>query len=256
MLYVVTEDKNSARVFWTAIVKCFCAEESYEIVELPKAENGQSYGGNTTLNQQISEVFQKIQPQDELFVAFDVIMPTRQFNPVDFLDKIIRRCELKKVKLYVTSYYCFEELYISYSELINMYEQFSTDEDMKAALKYIRDCILQNKDYYDKNDSRIQHAIGLAPANAGKNREHFMDTLLFQTTRCLKGYFQISKREDGFGKCWHKDCDEIRSNENDKYINYFCTVCQYCCKDTERKEKLIDLAKKIEISRKFINKCC
>lgn len=107
MLYVVTEDANSARDFWSVVVKTFRNPSDYTIMKLEDME-GNICAGNTTLEKQVSKAFTYMQTGDSLFVAFDNIGQTNSFNPKDFLKKVSSRCMKKGIKFIYTTYYFTE----------------------------------------------------------------------------------------------------------------------------------------------------
>lgn len=107
MVYIITEDSNSARDFWRIAADTFIGMGNYSLEPLPA-----DGGGNTTLQMQVTNVFGKIQANDILFIAFDNIGNTKNFVTSDFLNKTIARCVKKGVCFKFTTYYCFEELYL------------------------------------------------------------------------------------------------------------------------------------------------
>jgi len=92
MLYIVTEDQNSARDFWSAVASIYLNPGEYKIEPLP---NGQ--GGNTTLKKQVKAVMNKAKSGDRLFVAFDNIGNTHYFNPADFIYNTYIQCTHKGI---------------------------------------------------------------------------------------------------------------------------------------------------------------
>ena len=53
VLYIITEDSNSARVFWDLVIKEYISSDNYVLVPLLKKQNGTRVGGNTTLGNEI-----------------------------------------------------------------------------------------------------------------------------------------------------------------------------------------------------------
>lgn len=82
--------------------------------------------------------------------------------------------------------------------------------------------------------------------DAGTNKEHFADALLYQATRSIEhGYFAIGKEQDGFGRCWITACEEIRHRKQSQRarsaLTYFCNHCAYTAKNADTKQKLLDI---------------
>lgn len=241
MLYVITEDENSGRYFWCKVVTTFQKEGTYEIVDLPMGKDGKRHGGNTSLEAQVNYVFDKIKEGDTLFIAIDNIGDTRNFYLTEFLDVVQHSCDRLGVALIVTNYYCFEELYLSYTGLYEICKDCqNVGKDEIELLYYVNGCINKGIDYYNSDNPRVnelmKNAIGLS-----RNREHFANALLSKVTSGIKGYFKISKKVNSFGKCWLESCTSLRQNSNDKHIKYFCKNCKFCCKDCDTREKLLDL---------------
>lgn len=245
MLYIVTEDRNSARDFWECVATTFKETNEFILVPLPiDAKTNTVNGGNTTLKTQVSNIFPKMKKGDTLFVAFDVIGKTTDFNPVDFINKTRSRCIKNGINFRYTTYYCFEEILLSYDELLEMYKKgFAAGNYVLDALQYVNDCINNHIDYFN-NDSRIQNFI--ANRNeAGHNREHFTNQLLIKATEALKGHFKMSKRTGamrGTGECWITDCGVVQKNWVPEQVQRVCNEsCLYCCKNQSGREKLMDL---------------
>lgn len=246
MLYIITEDSNSARDFWKCVAKTFRAANTYTLVPLIKNKNGKPSAGNTTLNTQVLSILPNLQSGDTLFIAFDNIAATKGFNPYNFINKVHSICNGLGINVKFTSYYCFEELYLSYEEVFNMYSSLSKhNKIILEALKYVYNSINSNHDYYDKSKC-IQDFINIH-SEAGRNREHFANALLLSVTQALNGtgHFVITKSSGAFDKqaeCWLKDCNTIQSNMPPQQIKNVCNcMCNYCCKYKTVKERLIDL---------------
>lgn len=237
MLYIVTEDKNSARDFWKIVADTFMGAENY-VLE-PLSVGG---GGNTRLQEQVTNVFTKIQKGDILFVAFDNIANTKNFVPSDFIIKTAARCKRAGVTFQYTTYYCFEELYLSYDELVKLSCNYK-DWDIVG---FVSQCIKDAIDYYV--DPVVQDYIKQIENTNLSNREHFLNYLLVETSKMINGYFQITKSGQCFDKnaeCWVKDCTQIQANMTEQQCNNVCDVqCKYCCKEKTTRDKLIDLKEK------------
>lgn len=109
MLYVITEDTNSARSFWNIVAKTFRGDDNYILVSLLKDKNGKEVGGNTTLENQVNTVLFSMNKSDELLIAFDYIS---NFSPFDFIKNTHNKCKVLGITCKFTNYYCFEEVYL------------------------------------------------------------------------------------------------------------------------------------------------
>lgn len=242
MLYIITEDSNSAREFWKCVARTFKGEGRYTMVIPSKGVSG-----NTTLSNQVMTLFPSLKSGDELFVAFDSILGNKSFDPSKFLINTAGICASKNVQFKFTSYYCFEELYLSYTELLNISRLEGYDNITLEALKQVQAKVNSGIDYFIKSDPIINSFIAKHKKDTGKNREHFANQLLVVVTQSIEGHFVITKKGNCFsdkGECWLKDCKEIQSKLVPQHRDNLCSACKYCCKLMGMKDKLIDLESK------------
>lgn len=258
MLYVITEDRNSGRDFWTIVLNSFLKNTDFEIIDFDTDidVNGDivPMTGNGALDNLVDKALLKAKKDDSLFVAFDSICTSTQINKEkgkkeyfdsgDFVNNTSQKCKSIGVHFYVTSYYCFEEIYLSYIELENMVANSSKSPQLAGVIKYVRDCINNNIEYYDRNRPEVKDVINITQ-DAQKNKEHFADALLFQSTNAIKpGRFAISKRERKPILCWLHDCKKLQlyGEENKSYPSqYECNKCIFKMKNCNTIEKLLDL---------------
>ena len=216
-MYIITEDSNSARDFWQCVAQTFRSVDSFLLVSFPIGSDGQTASGNTTLKAQVLSIFPKLQAGDKVFVAVDCVANnTKGFIAHDFVKWGTRLCMKKGAEFVATSYWCFEDLYLSYDEVLAMYLKNPVAENVViAALQYVHDNLQNGTDYFDTS-REIQNFIDLHNS-AGKNREHFANELLMEVTRALKGngHFAITKSVGAFRKsaeCWLRDCSDIKED--------------------------------------------
>lgn len=246
-MYIITEDSNSARDFWQCVAQTFRTVDSFLLVSFPIGSDGQTASGNTTLKAQVLGIFPKLQAGDKVFVAVDCVANnTKGFIAHDFVKWGTRLCMKKGAEFVATSYWCFEDLYLSYDEVLAMYLKNPVAENVViAALQYVHDNLQNGTDYFDTS-REIQNFIDLHNS-AGKNREHFANELLMEVTRALKGngHFAITKSVGAFRKsaeCWLRDCSDIKEKMAQQQVINICDKkCEYCCKDKGTVDKLIDL---------------
>ena len=187
---------------------------------------------------------------DCLFVAFDNIGTSSRvnkktnkkiyFDAGDFWITTNQKGINLGVEFYFTSYYCFEELYLSYLEVYNLYKEDGKDTTLLETLDYVRNHILNGTEYYDRNNDNVQTVINIKP-DANKNKEHFADALLMHVTRKIRnGKFEIRKKgSSGIIKCWTMDCDYLHNHVKDlKQDGYICNNCKYKMKNKSTVEKL------------------
>lgn len=246
MLYIITEDTNSARTFWKIVADTWKTSGNYTFVPLLKDSKGKQIGGNTALEHQVNDLLPKLSKGDDLFIVFDYIHNTSNFIPGDFIQLTYQKCRVTGVNFKFTSYYCFEELYLSYIELYHMICNSKAKTTITNTLRYVQECIKNRRNYFDKTQQEIIDFINYYQKDASSNREHFANALLISVTQLLDGKFKIIKSGDCFynqGACWLLPCDDVRKlMRNDYEINNICkNKCKFKCKDCSTKDKLLDL---------------
>lgn len=238
MIYLVTEDENSGREFWIKVLQTFQLDGTYKIMDLLVNCEGKAYGGSGALRDQIDKTLEDVCTGDTIVIILDVAND----RIIQLLRNIKYECDIRKVSLMYTNYFCFEELYLSYLELSKLYSvQNNVDKMLLSTLDYVRECILKEENYFNVADERIKYIIDTS-SGAGKNREHFANVLLSVVTSKIKGHFRITKKKNGFGECWLDSCSDII--ESGSTAIYNCNTCKYCCKGCTTKEKLLDLRRR------------
>lgn len=247
MLYIITEDSNSARVFWDTVAGVFKGKDNYRMVPFLNGKNGKPSSGNSTLVSQLKNLILTINSEDTILLVFDNISKLGNIPIATFLNFVTNISNKYNVKIKVTSYYCFEELYLSYEELIKL--NHNNKEVIVRALKFVRDSLINGVDYYDTKYQEIVDFINFYKKDSGKNREHFANALLIASTHNINGDFRIIKSGDSFkkqGRCWIKDCkdimQDIKLDYGDKAVNNKCGIkCTFKCKNSCTLDKLLDL---------------
>ena len=137
-MYIITEDSNSARDFWQCVAQTFRSVDSFLLVSFPIGSDGQTASGNTTLKAQVLSIFPKLQAGDKVFVAVDCVANnTKGFIAHDFVKWGTRLCMKKGAEFVATSYWCFEDLYLSYDEVLAMYLKNPVAENVHYSMYMI-----------------------------------------------------------------------------------------------------------------------
>ena len=248
MIYLITEDSNSARDFWIKAFDTFY-RGSYKLVKLPVNDKGISFGGNGTIRRQINSIIRTLSRGDTLAIAFDNIKETPSFSPRVLVSDTIKKCRKLGINLNATTYYCFEEMYLSYDETLKMYEKVGTNEIVLNTLRYVHKAINDKVDYFD-DSGIVNKFIEYYGKDSWKNREHFANALLMEVTKSLSKWLFIIKKSKcfdikGSGQCWINDCSVIQKSMHPKQVQKQCNLdCGFMCKNCTAKEKLLDLESK------------
>lgn len=278
MIIMITEDIGSARTFWINVLDNTVGSGNYRISDdYSSTDDDNSVikktGGKSTLEPKIDYVIKnkKYDTNDTLFVVFDNIGNTFSKNKSSaaFIRNSIKKCERNSLKFMTTTYYCFEEIYLSYKDVKDRYKNLSkANINMISTLEYVYKCINSNVDYYDTTNIDIQNSIKelyKTPSEnkTGLNREQFAAMLLEFVTRQFFSKFHISKSSTGF-ECYLEDCEAIRKsieqinrakikekaeNKNKeineeaikKGVQNICNKCTYSCKDADALTKIEDI---------------
>jgi len=129
---------------------------------------------------------------------------------------------------------------LSYLGLTELIKKDGKDIKLEKAVEYVKDCIDNGKEYFDRNNKYVKYIIGLRKSE-DKNKEHFADALLYNATKNIKhGLFTISKEEGGLGRCWLNGCKEVAGTRK---IEFQCKNCKYKMKNNNSIEKILDIDK-------------
>ena len=213
------EGKGSEYLFWTK-VKALFMKESVLIVPC----NG------------ISDLYTKLKQktfnkEDNIIVSFDNCgnMYARKLKK-ELLPKISGRVN----KLYFTSYFCFEEIFLSYinmEQYLDMHYVSKNYANLYKCFSVIRNCINSGINYLAYPDESIK-----AEMDNNKNisnREQLASNVLGRITGTAGRRLHIGK--SSLGSCWVTDCKSLI----DKYGKYACGGCT--CSLNKAVDKLNDL---------------
>lgn len=191
MRYILSEDEGAGLNFY----KCLSAI-------LGVCDVRSSFGNQNFQDVMLKLFTDTLSSGDSLLLAFDNIVPVAKFNPRDIVRQALQLGNEKGITVRYTLYYCFEEVYLSYSELLYLCRYYNfRDLDL---LQAVHDAIMCKKNYYDRTNLMISDFISRYKG-AGKGREKFCKYLLAAATQSIKhGYF---KQDSGnFGACWLNPC--------------------------------------------------
>lgn len=169
---------------------------------------------------------------DIFILFFDHVESIGHSLVIDILLNIQEECLQKRVVFRYTTYYCFEELFLSYTGLFNL---IKVDDDTYKEVKVIQENIISGKNYF-RNDisfwtKKVQHRQGVL-----KTREKLSSYICNDLLNTSNGDFKLSK--DFIGSCWITDCCNTYLHKD------VCAKCDYIKKESTFKDKLEDFEKK------------
>lgn len=229
MQYILCEDSGSGFLFFQCIRDIYSSKTECDVIT--------SYG-NTNYRDCLENLKTVLKDGDTLILAFDSVEVEKNFNPRNIINSAQYFCEKNNIHLYYTTYYCFEELFLSYKYLTGMFYDGNYNKNDKEIwgkiLQYICDSIYAMEDYYNKNDELVKYVISIIP-KADKTKEKFTKAIMTHISGSICGDFKIY---DGkFGGCWARSCDSIVMNNK----VYRCSTCNSRFKGKNSKEKINEL---------------
>lgn len=220
------EKGKSEYQFIQRIIDEFRTSEQYTLTAV---------GGNEGISQAFLELSNQFKAGDIFILFFDHVETIAGRTVPVILQEIREICKNKSVHFRYTTYYCFEELFLSYEGLDDLIVP-KLHKCIIELVKIREDIRSGKKDYRMRFDYKFW--IDLFPNLASaKTREQLSARLLVELLLSTNGRFRVNK--SSVGECWLYSCSIL---EKDKVINYrICEKCTYCCKGCAFRDKLADL---------------
>ena len=187
-------------------------------------------GGNRNIMKSVYSIPKDLNEHDSVILFFDSVETIGGRAVIDILDDISEICNASGTNFRYTTYYCFEEIFLSYAGIVDL---LSLDEELHRELLRIQDLLRSGKNYYDVLAREIWSNL-IEDENCYCNREHFSFVLINQLMKPFRHRFQIEK--GSMGKCWTCGCAELEAENT-----YYCPTCRYRMKDCEFGYKLRDI---------------
>lgn len=258
MLYILCEDEGSGLTFWMTVNKVLLHNRARVVTAKGKDNITAKFvtRKKDAKGNEISGVARGVQrdifltADDTLLIAFDNIGGTTTSKVIGAAN---REREHIGFRLIYTTYYCIEEVFISFPDLFEycefdgaveyLHKQIDTAE-LRSKLTFLRDCILNRKDLAKE----VSQSILFQGSNISKiGREQFSSNFLTRITRQAVGYFLVDKSK--LGECWQYSCDEAPSVVNaecilngKKFSNYACNICKLKSTIPDISDRLINLS--------------
>lgn len=202
MLYLITEgnEYSSDTKFIGYIEELYISCE-YELI---------FSSGNRGLQGILESIQSKCNTGDTVILFFDNVEDIGGMKLKNFILTWSNNFSNKGVRFLHTTWYCFEEVFLSYEYLVDL-----VDSKYKDMIKLFQtEC--ENEASYILNEGllkSIQVITGVL-----KTREKYSAAMLSILTKSIRGRFKIE--ESSLGDCWFRNCK-----------NYFnCRDCSYKCR--------------------------
>lgn len=216
MIYILCEGEKDKSDYslCKAIVELYC--KNYIIAS--------SYGNVGLIREFKTKIVPLFQAGDVFALFFDSVESIHGIPTEDLLDEINNICESHKVKFFHTSYYCVEEIFLSYSVFLAMTIQKLTqvdDAEYGHMLQFVYKHINSEADYYRLADNCIPLKQFILERKL-YTREQCSKALCYSIAPKLGRLYGITKAY--LGDCWIKDCSSIRATRKGSIR---CSDCSY-----------------------------
>jgi hypothetical protein len=205
MIYVICEDKGSGQEFWKRVYGARFGADKVTIVPA---------SGNKNL-------FGKLKGIPGLGEG-DIVDVALDNNGQDFLSAVLWSitdyCEAAGCSLSVTTYYCIEELILSYTfvETLGCCDDATLIDLLDLVRKHVRTPSCQKGGYYV-----FPEFSAFKSAHNSKDREHLAFQLLNFILKPRRQQFGFEKGEHGLGNCWITNCSDVIA----QFDVYGCEQC-------------------------------
>ena len=225
--HIIVEDAGSGKEFWAAVNKEFLDSKG-NIIEA---------GGVTNLDKELRKNFElgNISSGDYILIAFDNTGTLQASVQMEKLKK--HATEYKLSGLIFTTYYCFEEIFLSFERLLDWVKPRLSDSEI-ALIQFIGNSIRERKDYltnhseFETEFNQLVESRHLTIKALG--REKLSANLLSYITQQNIG-FKITK--GSIGSCWIHDCCQTSVDVFSGYDNKITKFIKQCGLTEEEKAK-------------------
>lgn len=223
MLYIVTEDEGSGFQFWKSVADNLLINQRNITLTTSK--------GVANIPQILKRLNLKL--GDTLLLAVDAVYDNSSASIKDIFELALLICHRAQARLIRTTYYCFEEVFLSYDYLTSMCSKQADDID-RELIKIVQNCIYNQENYAQLgvlNENILPTSI-----KATGSREKLAKALLSYITFKMAGMFKIVS--GALGRCWIDSCDDLRQRKSKILTSQYCSKCRYKCKENTAISKL------------------
>ena len=237
MYYIICEGAvgKAEYVFNKAIIDLYGRDKKYKLI------SAGGYDNIFKIETDLADNY--LRYRDTLILLFDNVGEDmdcgHNMGIAEMLEYICEDCDTIGVTLKYTTYYCFEELLLSYTRLPNMLVNVNNRivQSFKDFQQFLLSCSSSEYIYevtYSDRFAPLLEFQGYGDAvKLNRSREEISSKLLQCITLKLLNTWRVNKSM--IGKCWVSDCD------SNGFMKYLCDKCKYDLKGCSFKEKLSDL---------------
>lgn len=236
MLRVVCEGLKDKAEY--QFVKCFCdvyySDLDYDISDA---------GGNGNIVSELEDIESKVHSGDIVLLFFDNVEEIGDLTVIDIINRFKYLFEIKNVQFVYSTYYCFEEIFLSYVDYGSILKS-SFYITLKTEIEKIQKCLYNRRNYYRLlfRDSVFREfwSSKINGFNNISTREQCSSAICRFLYSNTVGHFKVTK--DLLGECWLSPCYSIYINAN------VCKNCKYSCKNCSSNDKMKRLKDKTILS--------
>ena len=218
MHYIVCEgEENKSEYKFISAVLNQIADKPYKLV---------SANGNRNIKNTFSSI--NFYEGDTFILIFDCVETIDNIPVVSILRDLLIMCSRKKVYFRYSTWYCFEELFLSYSGLLDLVK----DSSVKYNLELLQNNILSGVNYFESDLSFWKYYI-TDSVGSFKNRVKLSSAICNKILHNVIGDFKLTK--SSIGSCWISSC------RDSSLSSFICNKCNFCCKDCSFELKLNSL---------------
>lgn len=204
MLAIIPEDSKAGKQFWHAVNRELFEGKALMVDQLRSDTDALGFTSILPrLRKAINEG--RITSGWSVVIAIDYTGTLAVERQLTFIKKL---CAEHKIHMYITTYHCIEEIFLSFDLLptwVNNIESQYID-----FISYVHNCIKTGVNYFTHYaDYKDIFKKVLDSCKKDKNREQFAAQLLLAVTQKNSG-FKISKGQ--LGACWVNNCCETEKN--------------------------------------------
>lgn len=211
MIYCVCEDEGSCFKFWKMAFNCFLDDE------LKKSLIFKTSKGKNNLSATIMAL--NLTSKDTLIVLYDNIGDQAV---LDFFLEL--ECKQSRVGfcLLQSDYFCFEKLFLTYSDFEKFIEPDFMTEDIKDLFCCLREYSIEDNlvEELKRFSNGTFESLGRR-VSIKSSPEHLCSKMLSFLLRTSKKNVYVGKSKDNLGACWFNSCNSI---------NNYPYVCKNCCR--------------------------
>lgn len=142
MIYIITEDSNSGYEFWQNLSILF----KVNMVQVLPSSGIANV--KNTLKSLLKGVSYTLNHGDKIFLAIDNVSFNSEayiytYRLREYVKSILKNLISSDIRICFSSYYCYEEILLSFYKLVNL----SSAPDIRELFSKIHDNIMQYKDF-------------------------------------------------------------------------------------------------------------